>query len=270
MTPRIADSSRKMLNINRTVTVLRDTTLQFPELFMEVYVEGEELRAFAEMFISARCTKAESAETADLVVFTGGSDVNPEYYGEDCHPRTHFHPARDDADVKLYKTCLENGIPMFGVCRGAQFLHVMNGGKLYQDVDNHVGDHAIFDIRKKIHIPKVSSVHHQMVIPDRTLGMEIIADTHQATVRELNKTKKITGKMSDVEAFFYPDTCCFGVQGHPEYRGYYHFRQWCLEMIDELICQNPDVEVRGRFRRLKQDIMAQRDAMQAEKRKELT
>lgn len=267
MTPRKSNNKRNF-DVERGVTVLRDITMTFPDLFLEIWVEGDmsEQKAFAEMFIRAKCTKASSPDTADLVVFTGGVDVDPQLYGEIKHSSTYFSTARDNRDMALYSECLEKGIPMFGVCRGAQFLHVMNGGKLYQDVDGHTGDHPIYDIKKKRSIQRVSSVHHQMVIPDLSLGMEIIADTHKAKKRWKNPTTCIEGHMSDVEAFFYPDTVCFGVQGHPEYKGYHQFCKWTLETIDELICQNPNLEQVGRNRRLKADLIAQRDHMMAEKR----
>lgn len=257
--------------VERPVTILPDTTLAFPDLFMEVYIEGDshEQRRFAEMFIKGKCTKAESPEKADIVVFTGGSDVDPALYGELKHSTTRFDSQRDRDDIKLYAQCFKEGIPMFGVCRGAQFLHVMNGGKLFQDVDGHTGDHSIYDVKKKLHIQRVSSVHHQMVIPDRSLGMEIIADTFKAKNRWKNPEENVKGQMSDVEAFFYPDTCCFGVQGHPEYSGYHQFLQWTLNTINELICENPDLELRGRCRRLRQSIIDQRTEMLKERAKEL-
>lgn len=259
------------LGSDRRVTLIRDTMLDFPELYMEVYVEGDqyEQKAFAEMFVRAKCTKAYDPSKADLVVFTGGPDVNPVYYGEDKHYKTQIDSSRDAADLKLYEICLGEGIPMFGVCRGAQFLHVMNGGKLYQDIDGHVGDHTIFDIRNKKMIQKVSSVHHQSCIYDPTSNMEVIADAYKARERWKNPTDKVDGTKPDVEAFFYRDTCCFGVQGHPEYRGYYAYLQWTLNQINELIVQNPDLELRGSYRRMKEDVMEERNARWAEQLKEL-
>ena len=253
------------------VTIIRDTLLEFPELWMEVYVEGDEVeqKRFAEMFIRGRCTRANSPETADLVVFTGGDDVNPIYYDEEKHPATRFDNKRDEADMKLYELCYKEGIPMFGVCRGAQFLHVMNGGKLFQHVDNHNGDHPIFDIKSKRVIDPVSSVHHQVCIRNALNGMEVIADTYKNGTRWENANKFQTGQMADVEAFFYRETCCFGVQGHPEYKGYYKFLQWTLRQIEELICNNPDTELRGRCRRIKQSLLDERQARVTEKLKEL-
>lgn len=270
MTPCKQDK-RKADFTNFRTTILKDTLLEFPELWMEVYIaaDASEYPNFVEMFMKARCTKASSPETADLVVFGGGPDVNPIYYDEKPHSTTHFYSKRDEADLKLYETCVNLGIPMFGVCRGAQFLHVMNGGKLFQHVNNHTGDHQMWDFKHKRLIGKVSSVHHQMCIPNRAGGMEIIADAHESTERWENPEKKSTGKLSDVEAFFYRDTCAFGVQGHPEYRGYHQFAVWTLEQINELIVCSPDLEMRNNVRRMKEDLMAERDARWKELAKEL-
>lgn len=253
------------------VSLLRNNCLEYPELWMEVFIAGDkhEERAFAEMFVQARCSKADDPLKADFVVFTGGADVNPIYYDEERHPLTRIDSRRDEEDLKLYELCLNNGIPMFGVCRGAQFLHVMNGGKLYQDVDNHVGDHAMWDTKANKIIRKVSSVHHQMCIRNPTGGMIVLADSGKATKRWKNPTDTAHGSHMDVEAFFYRDTCCLGVQGHPEYKGYNEFMKWTLDQINELIVCNPDVELVDRYRRLKLDVREMRDKKWAEKVKEL-
>lgn len=212
------------------------------------------------MFARAQCRRAPSVLEADLVVFSGGSDVDPQLYGEKAHKSTYHNTKRDDQDMRLYLMCLEHGIPMFGVCRGAQFLHVMNGGKLFQDVDGHNGDHAIWDLMNKKRIEKISSVHHQMVMPNRANGMEIIATAAQSKERWANDKNCFTGDHLDIEAFFYRDTCCIGVQGHPEYEGYHYFTKWCLDLLNELVFCNPDLEWRkdGSLR-MKEDCIKQRE-----------
>src|SRR5690606_7997698 len=97
----------------------------------------------------------------------------------------------------------------------AQLGHVLLGGKLYQHVDNHYGNHAMFDVRNLRMLKKISSVHHQMVI--RNSDMRVLGDSSIATVRHKNPKEKVVGSVMDVEAFFYRDACFLGVQGHPEY-----------------------------------------------------
>lgn len=250
---------------HRKLTVMKDSLHNWPELWMEVYIEGDksEQAAFAEMLVRGHCSKAKDPESADLVIFTGGPDVNPIYYDEDKHPETSFDSRRDETDLKLYELCLEKGIPMLGVCRGAQFLHVMNGGKLFQHVDNHNGDHNIWDLKENRLIHGVSSVHHQMCISNRAGGMEVLATANIANNRWKNPTENVVGNMEDIEAFFYRDTCCLGVQGHPEYRGYAGFAKWTMEKLYQYIVTNPDIELTEKFpkvRRLKKEFLEERNA----------
>ncbi len=257
----------------RRVSLFKEPPIEYPQLWLEVFVVGDsmEQKAFADMFVRAQCTRASDIETADLVVFTGGSDVNPLLYGESPHSLTYFDPKRDEADMEIYSMCLKEGIPMFGVCRGAQFLHVMHNGKLYQHVDNHNGDHHMWDVRAKQMIKNVSSVHHQLCIPNEQNGMEIIADAYKSQERWKNDKEKDTGPRTayDCEAFFYRETCSFGVQGHPEYKGYPEFRVWTLQKIEELVLRNPDLGRKGRCLRLKDDILAMREKKLEDKLKEM-
>lgn len=252
------------------LSFFKQAPVDFPELYLDVYlaVPPDEHKNFVEFFVKTKSFKADTPEEADIVVFGGGTDVNPIYYDESRHSTTCCSPQRDEADVKLYELCLDLGIPMFGVCRGAQFLHVMNGGKLYQDVDNHNGDHSIWDCDTRKLVRRVSSVHHQACIPNKSGGMHIVADVNnKSTSRWKNATEYQTGPNMDVEAFFYRDTCAFGVQGHPEYRGYDEFAIWTANKINNYLIENPDLALvqgtdslnRGKYRRLKEDFIKQRN-----------
>lgn len=256
----------------RKVTLVKDTTLTYPVLCLKVFVQPDpavgakqDEARFAKMFARSQCRRAESVLEADLVVFSGGSDVDPQLYGEKPHQSTFFDPKRDDTDMRLYLMCIEHGIPMLGICRGAQFLHVMNGGKLFQDVDGHNSSHSMQDIMNHRHIEKVSSCHHQMVMPNVTNGMEIIATASKSKERWVNDKNCFVSSNADIEVFFYRDTCCIGIQGHPEYEGYHFFTKWCLDLIEELVFHNPDFtwtdEKTGSVLRMKPELMRQRTAL---------
>lgn len=249
---------------SRCVTFMKDTVLQYPELWLEVFVAGSpyEEKQFAEMFVRSRCRKAATPEEADLVVFSGGPDVDPLLYGEKAHQTTRTDVERDKRDIELYDLCFKLGIPMLGICRGAQFLAVMHGAKLYQDVDNHYGDHDIWDIKHTTLVRGVSSVHHQMVMDDTANGMDIIAFcSGKSKTRHRNNLDFETGNNRDIEAFFYRDTCSIGIQGHPEYRGYNAFTKWSLDLVNELVMENPDLEYRERKLRMKLELLAQREQL---------
>ena len=248
------------------VTVSKDTLLPYPELWLEVWLTGTpyEQKQFAEMFVRARCYRAKSPETADVVIFAGGPDIDPMLYGvpdEMCHTSVELDHRRDIEDLELYRLCYDKGIPMFGICRGAQLLGAMNGADLYQDVDGHQGAHPMYDrIGKKV-IQSVSSVHHQMVIDTKNIGMEVLGTSRKSTKRHLNRTDYEEGVATDVEAFFFRDSCSIGVQGHPEYRNYTEYTIWCLNLLDKFINENPDITLEGvkhKNRRIKPELLSQR------------
>jgi GMP synthase-like glutamine amidotransferase len=231
----------------RMVTVIRDVEDKYPDMWLAIYVVGDihEERAFAKMFVRAACRRATCVDEADIVVFTGGTDVDPSLYGHERHHTTDIPDRkRDDREMEIFLECKAKGVPMLGVCRGAQFLHVMHGGALYQDVSNHNGTHPIITLDGLV-IPDASSVHHQMIIPDPKLGIQILATSNIAGHRSKWGGKpgtfyRDTEKKADVEAFFYRETCSLGVQGHPEYSGYPIFTAWVMDQIDQFIHCSPD------------------------------
>jgi gamma-glutamyl-gamma-aminobutyrate hydrolase PuuD len=251
----------------RTVTLIKDHDLVYPDLYMSIFVlpdpdQSNDLAAYARMFARSGCYGVKKIEDADLVIFSGGSDVDPRLYNEERHDMTYFDSERDDRDMEAYLICRENGIPMLGVCRGAQFLHVMNGGKLFQHVDNHYGSHPMKVLADTLLIEQVSSCHHQMVIQNIKGGMKVIGVSHKSKERWRDNNNKETGEKPDIEAFFYRDTGCFGVQGHPEYQNNNRFQTWTLEMINELFLMNPDYEwqsrdLGGRYR-MKKELLVER------------
>lgn len=245
----------------RTVKIWKDDALDYPELYMFVYIEGSEYekRAFSEMFVRTGSKMVKTPEEADLVVFTGGADVDPLLYGETQHATTIISPDRDKKDLNLYHKCLDLGIPMFGVCRGFQFLAVMNGCKLYQDLDGHNGEHSLWLNRDKMVIKSTPSVHHQAVRRGND-KMDVLAEIAHTTKRHLNNQDSEDGITQIVEAAFFRETCCLGVQGHPEYAGYNFYTNWVLKQIENTIIFNPDIYLnKQNVRRMKEDLVQQRN-----------
>lgn len=228
-----------------STVIVKKASYELPEeLFLAVMVVGSEreVSPFPEMFSKARCFKADTIEEADLVVFAGGPDVTPALYGAEKHQRTASSPTSDKRDMIVYKECFERGIPMLGICRGAQFLHVMNGGTLYQHVEGHYGDHGFYDTVEKKAVHPVSSVHHQMAIENDK--MTVLAVRTRSADHWVDNNTNDKGAVDEVEAFFYPDTLCLGVQGHPEYSGYDKFLCWTIKKIQQYLVDNPDIENR--------------------------
>lgn len=163
-------------------------------------------------------SETKSYDDADVVLFTGGADIGPELYGEKEHLRTYTNPSRDKVEVEAYEEAIKRGIPMVGICRGAQLLCALSGGKLYQDVNNHSGgDHVMVDVKSGRHV-NTTSIHHQMcILPE---DGELIAYATEATRKETYDKRLTTNDDDfgvDVEVFYIERTQCLGFQGHPEY-----------------------------------------------------
>ena len=54
---------------------------------------------------------------AQVVLFTGGEDINPELYGCKKHQSTWFNKKRDDFEVESFKKVASDQLCV-GVCRG--------------------------------------------------------------------------------------------------------------------------------------------------------
>jgi putative glutamine amidotransferase len=85
-------------------------------------------------------------DSLDALVITGGYDLDPITYGQQPHPTTdQARTARDSWEFALLQGALARGLPMLGICRGAQVLNVAFGGTLHQhlpDVLGHNGHRA--------------------------------------------------------------------------------------------------------------------------------
>jgi putative glutamine amidotransferase len=83
----------------------------------------------------------ETLDVLDGLVFSGGSDLDPETYGAAAHPETNgLRPARDKAELALLEGALARDLPVLAVCRGFQVLNVARGGDLVQHLPDVVGD----------------------------------------------------------------------------------------------------------------------------------
>ena len=121
------------------------------------------------------------------VVLSGGNDLSE--YGGDA-------PERDAVEQKLLALALAEGVPVVGVCRGAQFLLHAFGNQL-QRIDGHVGTRHRLEIAGQLH--EVNSFHQWGCV-------------------ELNPPLRTLARSDDglVEAFAHADLPILGVMWHPE------------------------------------------------------
>lgn len=251
----------------RVIVVERKISEPITELWADVFVVGPEAKSLYPLLARTKCRLAESVDKADIVFFSGSSyDVCPSLYGEKPHSTVNWSTEVDTQNIQVFLECAYLGIPMVGICGGAQFLHVANHGKLFQHVDGHNnGRHEMYLTKEGYYIEDISSCHHQSCMDNTNKGMVIVGECQESKAKWSTPTLCHTGvfdDMLDIEAFWYPETACFGVQGHPEYSGFDEYTAWFTNAIQDFILHNPDIELVGegkeKVQRLKREIVDNR------------
>jgi putative glutamine amidotransferase len=83
----------------------------------------------------------ETLDAVDGLVFSGGSDLDPELYDQRPHAETvGIVRDRDRAELALLEAALARDMPVLAVCRGSQVLNVVRGGDLVQHLPDVIGD----------------------------------------------------------------------------------------------------------------------------------
>jgi len=167
---------------------------------------------------------------ADGILFNGSpSNVHPSHYGEEVHdPSLPQDADRDAWTLPLIRLALEQGIPIFGICRGYQEINVALGGSLHQAVHEVPGlaDHRPDD---RENLEKRYALAHSVAITAGGVLEGILGESeiqvnsvHGQGVNRLAPPLRAEAHAPDglVEAFTCPAAKGFNlaVQWHPEWR----------------------------------------------------
>ena len=161
----------------------------------------------------------------DGLLLSGGSGLDPKFYGEDALPELDVTlPERDEFEMALLGHALKRGIPVFGICRGLQVLNVAFGGTLYQDLPSQVNPALIAHRQKspkwewthEVELDEGSAVRGIMSVPATRVN-----SYHHQAVKDLAEPFTVVGRSVDgiVEAIEYQDLSeCWivAVQWHAE------------------------------------------------------
>ena len=158
----------------------------------------------------------------DGIVFTGGEDFAPAYYGKEEHEKLgEVNVTRDTYDLTLLKLATDRNIPTLGICRGLQLINVGMGGTLYQDLPAEKPSDINHRQEEEGTVPTHSvSVVEGSVMHNIFGKKEIQVNTfHHQAIDKLAPGLKIVGWSNDsvpelIEA--YPHRQILGTQFHPE------------------------------------------------------
>ncbi len=164
-------------------------------------------------------------DVLDGLLLSGGSDLDPGYYGERPVPELGVTmPWWDAFDMALLRSALRRRIPVFGICRGMQILNVALGGTLRQDLRSQLGADIL---RHRQKAPKWQPTH-EVEILDGTLLAEIadrqtleVNSYHHQGIKGLAEGLAATARSPDgvieaVESRNFGERWLMGVQWHPE------------------------------------------------------
>ena len=114
----------------------------------------------------------------DGICLSGGPDLDPAAYGARAHEQLGpTEPQLDRFELELARAADSVGMPLLGICRGAQALNVARGGTLHQHVEGHrqteLATQPVHAVRiaprsrasrvLKTRATQVNSFHHQAV-----------------------------------------------------------------------------------------------------------
>jgi putative glutamine amidotransferase len=165
--------------------------------------------------------------TCDGIIFTGGEDVVPSYYGKiSDSARCETNPGRDSLEFALIKKAFKLKMPVLGVCRGLQLINVFQGGTLIVDIPaDSPSDisHRCEDYTKCFHSIKI--------LPGTLLSEVCKADTGWVTT---NHHQAIENPGNEIRiSALAPDGIPEAIEWvDPKNKGYFMAVQWHPERMD--------------------------------------
>jgi putative glutamine amidotransferase len=159
-----------------------------------------------------------SLDDIDGVLIGGGDDISVELYDRELRLDTRVDPERDALELRVLQVAAERGLPVLGICRGAQMLNVFRGGSLHVDI------HAVYEELPRLRtiLPRkqvsalrgsrlralvgrdafrVNSLHHQAVRATGE-GLHVVARDEYGVVQAIEDDR---------------GRAAIGVQWHPEF-----------------------------------------------------
>ncbi len=159
-----------------------------------------------------------STKELDGLIIGGGDDIGAELYDGELQFNVRFDEQRDRLEQTLLLEGLNEGIPILGICRGAQMINIHLGGNLHAD---------IYEIYKEVPRMRTILQRKRITIKPGSLLYKIMRHRryrinclHHQSINELGKGLDVSAKddYGIIQAIEHPGhPFLLGVQWHPEY-----------------------------------------------------
>ena len=158
----------------------------------------------------------------DGLILVGGADIAADVYGAEPHPTADPPvPLRDATEIALAREAASRGLPVLGICRGAQVINVAAGGTLRQHLPEDLGHEE----HRRV-IGRFAGNEHDVVVEAGSRARAAtgesphrVASHHHQAIDHLGEALAITARSEDdlVEAVESTGPgWVLGVQWHPE------------------------------------------------------
>lgn len=222
--------------------------------YLPCYV-GSSIFPFDALFNEVKRVEApEDVKGCDAIILWGGEDIWPGYYDQKAHPYNQNYGAasgRDNREWDAMMKAQDLGIPIIGVCRGAQFMCAFAGGSLVQHMTGHHNTHDVMcvphgwsqgDGIKAAKVYQSSSEHHQMMYLEDMPASEYEVLAWAAGLSKLYQNDKgdmpvpSRGFFIEPEVVYFPNIKGLAIQGHPEWmQADEPFVEYVLKQVQDLL-----------------------------------
>jgi gamma-glutamyl-gamma-aminobutyrate hydrolase PuuD len=188
-----------------------------------------------------RVTHPLSLKKGGMLLLHGGEDISPSIYNQAknnyCYA-TDAPSKRDKIEMEMIAHAKHLGMPIVGICRGAQLLCAFDGGTLLQHIENHTGrGHFLTDTNTQEEVYS-NSCHHQMCIPRLADGNKVLAYAQEHSVRGVGEYDKELTITQVPEIVYYKELNAIGIQGHPEWMHGTPFVAYCKALIKQYLLKD--------------------------------
>lgn len=149
------------------------------------------------------------------IILSSGNDVNPKLYGKKPQNED-ISEDRDNTEKSLIEISIKKKLPLFGICRGTQFINVYFGGSLVQKLKDKTG------------FNHVAVPHSVKIVDEETVKFfktkEFVVNSyHNQGITEETLSSKLRAfaisKDGSIEGIYHPKYPIAGVMWHPERQG---------------------------------------------------
>lgn len=185
----------------------------------------------------------------DGIIFAGGFDVDPTFFGEEPHQKLGAtYRKRDLFEIALLKESIKANKAIMGICRGMQIINVGLGGTLYQDLSENPDSF----IKHSQNAPGNLPSHHVNVAKDSTLFNLVgerpyVNSRHHQALKDIAPSLKVVATADDhvPEALESIDgNQILAIQWHPE-NMFKHY-EYSKNIFSDLIARSKKVAEKTR------------------------